>query len=113
MDGELLGAVAVFTLGRRAIYGYGASSRSQPGVPKTHLLHYEAMLRARSRGCVVYDMGGFGAGAGDSNERTPVQKINYFKTGFGGREVVFVPAQERILKPIPYRLLRSANRLLS
>ena len=115
MEGELLGAIAVFTLGRRAIYGYGASSRSQPGVPKTHLLHYEAMRRARERGCDVYDMGGFGAGtgAGEAEERTPVEKINYFKTGFGGREVVLVPAHERILKPLPYRLLRSASRLLS
>ena len=114
-EGELLGAIAIFTLGRRAIYGYGASSRSHPGVPKTHLLHYEAMRRARARGCAVYDMGGFGAGvgAGSAEERTHVQKINYFKTGFGGREVDFVAARERIFKPLSYRLLRSASRLLS
>ena len=112
IKGELLGAIAIFTMGRRAIYGYGASSQQHPGVPKTHLLHYEAMLRARARGCALYDMGGFGAGAGDASGRTPVQKINFFKSSFGGREVRIMPAQERILKPIAYRLLRSARRFV-
>lgn len=109
---ELLGAIYIFTLGRRSIYAYGASSSSHPEMPKSHLLHFHAMQRARARGCAVYDMGGFAAGVGDESARTPTQWVNYFKSGFGGREVDFVPAQEKILRPIPYRLLRSLNKLI-
>ncbi|HEY3176017.1 MAG TPA: GNAT family N-acetyltransferase [Candidatus Polarisedimenticolia bacterium] len=110
---ELLGAIAIFTLGRRALYGYGASSAGHPGVPKTHLLHFMAMQHARRRGCSSYDMGGFGAGAGDATGRTAVQKVNYFKSGFGGREVDFVPAHERILRPGAFKLVQTANRVVS
>ena len=112
---ELLGAIVIFTLGRRAIYGYGASSSSHPGIPKTHLLHFMAMQHARRRGCDLYDMGGFGAGTGGSDpaERTPAQKINYFKSGFGGRQTDFVAAHEKIFRPGAYNLIRSINRMAS
>ena len=113
LEGEALGAIVVFTLGRRAIYAYGASSAGKPKVPKSHLLQYTAMQRARDRGCLVYDMGGFGAGAGEKGGQTRVQRINYFKSGFGGREIDFVPAHELILRPVLYRALRSINRIRS
>lgn len=108
---ELLGAIVIFTLGRRAIYGYGASSASHPGIPKTHLLHFMAMQHARRRGCNLYDMGGFGAGIGEGGpqERTPAQKINYFKSGFGGSETDFVTAHEKIIRPAAYRLVRAVH----
>jgi lipid II:glycine glycyltransferase (peptidoglycan interpeptide bridge formation enzyme) len=104
---ELLGAISVFTLGDRAIYGYGASSLQNPEVPKSHLLHFLAMQRAGERGCVLYDMGGFAAGVGDSEERTPTQKINYFKSGFGGQEVEFVAGHERVLRPVAYQVVQA------
>ena len=110
-EGELLGAISIFTLGRRAIYAYGASSLGRPEIPKSHLLHYEAMQRARARGCAVYDMGGFAMGVGDEASRTPTQKINYFKSGFGGREVDFVSGHERILRPVSYGLARRLETL--
>ncbi len=109
--GELLGAISVFTLGRRAIYAYGASSLSRPEIPKSHLLHFEAMQRARARGCLVYDMGGFAMGVGDEESRTPTQKINYFKSGFGGHEVDFVSGHERIVRPVSYGLARRLESL--
>ena len=110
---ELLGAIVIFTLGKRAIYGYGASSTNHPGIPKTHLLHFMAMQHARRRGCDLYDMGGFGAGVGDGGpqERTPAQKINYFKSGFGGRQTDFVPAHEKVIRPAAYRLIRALNKV--
>lgn len=110
-DRELLGAVAVFTVGQRAVYAYGASSAEHPEIPKNHLLQHEAMLLARERGCTLYDMGGFAAGAGDPENRTPAQKINFFKSGFGGREVNFVPGHERVLNPALLGVVRQVERL--
>ena len=110
---ELLGVVMIFTLGRKAIYGGGGSSLNHPGLPKTHLLHFMAMRRARARGCVVYDIGGVGAGFGDDRARTSLQKMNYFKRSFGGQEVDFVSAHEKILRPVSYRTLWYLNRVLA
>lgn len=111
MRGELLSAVVVFTLGERAAYGYGASTGDDPRVPKSHLLHYVAMQRARARACRVYDLGGFSQGAGNGAEHNATQKVNFFKRGFGGREVGFVEPHERLLRPVRYRLLRAAHHL--
>ena len=110
---ELLGALAVFTFGRRSMYGYSASRLDLPDVPKTYLLHLAAMEHARGKGCVVYDIGGVGSGIGTSATWTSVQKNNYFfKSNFGGREVDVVAAHELILRPVPYHLIRSTRRLL-
>jgi lipid II:glycine glycyltransferase (peptidoglycan interpeptide bridge formation enzyme) len=110
---ELLGVVVIFTVGSQAMYGMGGSSLNHPGIPKTHLLQYIAMQHARARGCVVYDIGGVGAGFGDAEHRTPLQQMNFFKRGFGGREVDCIAGHERILKPISYHVIRSAKRSLA
>jgi len=109
--GALLGAISVFTLGRRAIYAFGASSLERPDIPKSHLLHFEAMRRARDRGCAVYDFGGFEEGVGEEGARTATQKINYFKSGFGGRPVDFVAGHEKILRPLSWRTLKTLDRI--
>jgi lipid II:glycine glycyltransferase (peptidoglycan interpeptide bridge formation enzyme) len=111
LQDKLLGAVVVFTLGERAIYGYGTSVLEKPEVPKNHLLHFAAMQRARARGCTLYDWGGFAAPAGKEESNTHTQKINFFKSRFGGHPVDFVPAHERILHPHAYRILRGMNTL--
>ena len=72
-----------------------------------------AMQRARARGCAAYDLGGFGTGLGDSENHTPVRRVNYFKSGFGGREVDFVAAHERIQRPAAFRLTRPLKRILT
>ncbi len=42
-----------------------------------------------------------------------MQRVNYFKSGFGGREVDFVAAHEKILRPTSFRMLRAAHRAFS
>ncbi len=115
---DLVGGMVVFTLGGRALYGGGGSRVAGPSVPKTHLLHFAAMQRARDRGYTVYNLGavegGVGhAGVGDHSRWTLGQKMNYFKSSFGGREVDFVSAHEKILRPVSYRILWSLNRVLA
>jgi lipid II:glycine glycyltransferase (peptidoglycan interpeptide bridge formation enzyme) len=108
-DGELLAAIAVFTLGRRAIYALGASSAVAPELPKAHLLHYLSMLRARARGCTSYDFGGFSDVAAGTEPRTATQKVNQFKSGFGGTPVELVAGHERVLLPTAYRIARALS----
>jgi hypothetical protein len=112
LEGELLGAIFVFTMGRRAVYAYGATTAGDPSIPKSHLLHFTAMQRARARGCTVYDFGGFDDGAGNEAERAAAEKINFFKQGFGGQPIDFVAGHERILKPVRYHAVRTLHQLM-
>ncbi len=115
---DLVGGIVVFTVGRKAFYGGGGSRVGGPRMPKTHLLHFAAMQRARDRGYTVYNLGavegGVGhAGIGDHAQWTLIQRMNHFKRSFGGREVDFVSAHEKILRPVSYRTLWSLNRVLA
>ncbi len=85
-EGEPVAGLILFFFGERAWYMYGASAggpvrRHMPN----HLLQWEAIRRARARGCTVYDMWG----APDVLEETdPMWGVYRFKLGFGG---VFQP----------------------
>jgi len=115
---DLLGGIVVFTTGRKAFYGGGGSRVGGPRIPKTHLLHFTAMQRARDRGYTVYNMGtvegGMGhAGVGDHGQWTLIQRMNHFKRSFGGGEIDFVSAHELALRPASYRFLSSLHRLVT
>ena len=96
--GRTAGGCVVFLFGHRALYAFGATDAGD-GVPKGHLLQYEAMLAARRRGARVYDLNGFTEGTGTEGARTAVQKVNVWKAGFGGRIVSLLPARGRVLRP--------------
>lgn len=82
-EGRAVAGVMLFLFGPRAWYMYGASASGEvrKHMPN-HLLQWEAIRVARSRGCTVYDMWG----APDVlNERDPMWGVYRFKMGFGGR----------------------------
>lgn len=95
---ETIAGTVVMHHGNRAIYAFGASDPSGPAVPKGHLLQYEAMCRARSRGALVYDLNGFTAGTGTEGSRSRVQQVNLWKRGFGGTVVQLLPARCRVFR---------------
>ena len=107
--GRTAGACVVFLFGRRARYAFGAIDAAD-GVPKGHLLQYEAMLAARRRGATIYDLNGFTEGTGSEGARTAVQKVNVWKAGFGGRVVPLLPARGRVLRPWLGALERAGER---
>lgn len=109
--GAIVGAIVVTRCGERALYTYGASRDADDGIPKTHLLQYEAMVASRSLGCTVYDLGGFSAGVGAEGSRTAAQSINFFKSRFTKNEVAFLPCHERVLRPILHGAVEAARRL--
>lgn len=110
-ENRIVGAIVVTRYAHRALYTFGASSDADDGIPKTHLLQYEAMLAARALGCSVYDLGGFSAGVGDEGSRSPAQSINFFKSRFTKNAVTFMPCHERVLRPLLHGLVVRARRL--
>ena len=66
----------------RATYLFGASSSENRNLMGTYLLQWEAMERAKARGCVEYDMFGTSPKADASH---PMYGLYRFKMGFGGK----------------------------
>lgn len=79
---ELLAGAIVAVSGKSALYLYGASSNNKKNFMAPYALHWEAVRRARSLGCVIYDMG---AVSPSPDPEHPFYGLYRFKTGFGGK----------------------------
>jgi lipid II:glycine glycyltransferase (peptidoglycan interpeptide bridge formation enzyme) len=89
-EGRPLAVLMVFGRGKRAWYFYGASSDEARNLMPTYLLQWEAMLWAKSKSCIEYDLWG----VPDENEATleanfetrrdGLWGVYRFKRGFGG-----------------------------
>ncbi len=81
VDNRPLAAMFLVFSGNRATYLYGASSSSMRNYMPTYALQWEAIKRAKRKGCTEYDM--FGV-APHPDPGHPLYGLYRFKTGFGG-----------------------------
>ena len=79
---DILAGAIVGISGKAANFLYGASSNTKRNLMAPSLMHWTAMLLAREKGCVTYEMGAVSPGLDDSS---PFHGLYRFKTGFGGR----------------------------
>ncbi|WP_319563181.1 peptidoglycan bridge formation glycyltransferase FemA/FemB family protein [Marispirochaeta sp.] len=80
-DGKALAAMFLVTAGKRATYLYGASATGNRNLMPTYALQWDAIKRARRKGCREYDMFGVSPSADKDH---PMYGLYRFKTGFGG-----------------------------
>ena len=102
----------VFTAGERAWYLYGASNNQERNRMPTYLLQWEAMLWAKQRGCLEYDLWGIP----DYEEQVLEDQfekrhdglwgVYRFKRGFGGSIARSADAWDRVYSPLFYTLYR-------
>lgn len=96
-----IAGLILFHFAKRGWYFYGMSSDEHRDKMPNHLLQWEAMRRAKSLGCQVYDLWG----APDRMEATdPLWGVYRFKRGLGGRLIRTTGAWDFAVKPIQYRL---------
>ncbi len=111
-EGQLLGGIMVFTMGKWAWYMYGASSDQRRNLMPNHLLQWEAMRWAKVRGCAYYDMCGIpdevseAATAGRQVElgEGGLWGVYRFESGFGGRVMRYVGAYDFVYSATAYWL---------
>ncbi len=113
----LIGGLFALAQPPEAIYMYGASSERGRAAMPNHLLQWEAMKWAKSRGCTAYDMWGVPAdiaaaeaaheGEEQQNVRGGLWGVYRFKQGFGGRLVNYVGAWDHDYLPLLGRLYRA------
>ena len=101
VDHEPVAAIFVFYFAGRAYYVYGMSRNLHREKMPTYLLQWEAMKRAKSIGCTVYDLWG----APDVfNESDSMWGVYRFKEGLGGNIVRTLGAWDFAPNPFWYML---------
>jgi peptidoglycan pentaglycine glycine transferase (the first glycine) len=84
VDGEPVAAIFVFYFAKRAYYVYGMSRDLHREKMPTYFLQWDAMKRAKSSGCTVYDLWGAPEVFDESDSMWGVYR---FKEGLGGNVV--------------------------
>jgi peptidoglycan pentaglycine glycine transferase (the first glycine) len=110
-QGEPLAAALVITHRGTAHLPMIPSSRRRRELPATHLLVWEAMRWARSRGCTALDFAGYSLVARPGD---PLWGINQFKRGFADLDQLHksVAIHERVRSPLlaaSARVIRDAQ----
>ncbi len=92
----LAGALIIFTKSS-GFYHQGASIHSK--IPATYLLQWEAIKEAKKRGCKYYNFWGIYRPG-----RSPKswKGLSFFKQGFGGFQIDYLPTQDYIISPKYY-----------
>lgn len=86
----LAGAIIIF-YGNQAVYHHGASSDEHKEIPAAYLVQFEAIREAKRQGKKLYNFWGV---VPPEKSKHPWQGLTLFKTGFGGRRVNFLHAQD-------------------
>ena len=101
VDGEVVAALFAFCFADRAYYVYGMSREIHREKMPAYLLQWEAIKRARSSGCTVYDLWGAPDVFDESDSMWGVYR---FKEGLGGRVVRTLGAWDFAPNPLWYKM---------
>jgi peptidoglycan pentaglycine glycine transferase (the first glycine) len=119
-EGQPLAAVAIFALGRKSWYMWGASSSRERQRMPNHALQWAGITWAASQGCTSYDLWGIpdevGADPAAYAEDFVEQKgglwgVYRFKQGFGGQIVRYTGAWDLPGSGVGRRMYYLARRL--
>ena len=101
VDGEPVAAIFVFYFAGRAYYVYGMSRAKHREKMPTYLLQWEAMKRAKAKGCTCYDLWGAPEVFDESDSMWGVYR---FKEGLGGKVVRTLGAWDFAPSPLWYKM---------
>ncbi|HJS20309.1 MAG TPA: peptidoglycan bridge formation glycyltransferase FemA/FemB family protein [Anaerolineales bacterium] len=101
IDNEPVAAIFVFYFAGRAYYVYGMSRDKHREKMPSYLLQWEAMKRAKARGCLTYDLWGAPVVFDESDSMWGVYR---FKEGMGGQVVRTIGAWDFAPSRVWYKL---------
>ncbi len=100
VDGQAVAAIFLFYFAGRAYYMHGMSREIHRERMPNHLLQWEAIKRARSRGCTLYDLWG---APDEFEESDSMWGVFRFKEGLGGEVVRTLGAWDYPASPLWYK----------
>lgn len=86
----ICGALVIF-YGNQAIYHHGATDPAYERLSPSYLVQWEAIKEVKKRGKKIYNFWGV---VPPDKSNHPWQGLTLFKTGFGGRRINFIHAQD-------------------
>jgi lipid II:glycine glycyltransferase (peptidoglycan interpeptide bridge formation enzyme) len=101
VEGEPVAALVIFRFGGCAWYLHGMSLPVHRKKMPNYLLQWEAMRRAKSAGCKIYNLWG---APDDFSENDPMWGVYRFKSGFGGEVLRTIGAWDLPVRPLWYRI---------
>jgi peptidoglycan pentaglycine glycine transferase (the first glycine) len=101
VDGEPVGAVSMFYFGGQAIYLFGMSHATHREKMPNYLLQWEAMRRAKTLGCRIYNLWG---APDEFNESDGLWGVFRFKEGLGGYISRTIGAWDFTPNPMLYKM---------
>jgi lipid II:glycine glycyltransferase (peptidoglycan interpeptide bridge formation enzyme) len=101
VDGDPIAAIFVFYFAGRAYYVYGMSRELHREKMPSYHLQWEAMRRAKAKGCIAYDLWGAPEVFDESDSMWGVYR---FKEGLGGRVVRTLGAWDFAPSPLWYKM---------
>ena len=101
VDGAPVAGIFVFYFAGRAYYVYGMSRSVHREKMPTYLLQWEAMKRAKEKGCAAYDLWGAPEVFDECDSMWGVYR---FKEGLGGEVVRTVGAWDFAPSPLWYKM---------
>lgn len=107
-QGQIIAGNLVIWHGQTATYLHGGSAEDHKEVMAPHLLQWQTILRAKAKGCTMYDLWGI---APEDVPDHAWSGVTRFKKGFGGRVLEFPPAANAILQSSWYWAYRMAKRM--
>lgn len=99
-EGQILAQNFMIFYGNEASYHYAVSTELGTKMSGSPILHVEAMRDARKRGIKRYNLWGI-VGEDEKNHR--FYGVSFFKRGFGGDELKYLPAHDLIISPMKYQ----------
>ncbi|NML38762.1 peptidoglycan bridge formation glycyltransferase FemA/FemB family protein [Chitinophaga sp. G-6-1-13] len=105
-DGIPLAAMFLVVAGHRGTYLYGASADTHRNYMGTYMLQWEAMRRAKRKGCTEYDF--FGVSP-TPDPQHPLYGLYKFKNGFGGELFHRMGCWDYPLQEAPYAAYTAAE----
>jgi len=102
---ELLASGIMLDFAKTRTYLFGGSSDAHKNIMAPYLLHWQAMLDAKTGGFTAYDFWGIETSAGD------MPGFVRFKLGFGGRETTYPGAYDVIQNGLQYKIYKSMRAL--
>ncbi len=101
VEGDPVAGLMLFHFGEKAWYLYGMSRTTHREKMPNYLLQWEAIRKAKQKGCRVYDMWG----APDVfDESDSLWGVYRFKRGLGGKVARHIGAWDLPLRPWTYKL---------
>jgi lipid II:glycine glycyltransferase (peptidoglycan interpeptide bridge formation enzyme) len=102
-----LAAIVVTCFGKYTNYLYGASSLEHRELMASYLIQWEAIKKAKEKGCQIYDFGAIAP----TEIRHPWSGLREFKMKFGGRQVDLPGCYDLVYKPLWYSLFKAIEKI--